>query len=519
MGPVYYYINQAGRRVRSTRFDFQCLRSSVDAITMLRISQNLSLQQKMAPQLIQSLQLLQMSTMELEMEIKQQLEMNPLLEESLEQEEGEQDGEPETEEGLNEEEEIPDGVEEVSWDALLEEQFDQGSYNAERTEYDPNWEVDREPQENRITTIPPLLQQLYDQLALTDLNDRDRAIGEFIIGNLDDKGYLSCSVEEVAEPLGAGVGEVERVLGVIQGFEPPGIGARDLQECLTIQLQQVDSPHRDTALQIVQQHMDNLAKRRYIRITRALGISQDELREALGLIQRLQPYPGSLSSSDYNGLLTLDTEVAYVTPDLLVEKVGDEWIVSLTDGSLPALHINAEYSQLLRDSRRNGRDDVRTYVSKKLNDARWLMNAIHQRRTTMLKVANYIVRAQIDFFEHGPAYLRPMVLQDVADAVDMHVSTISRVSNGKYMQTPHGVFELKYFFDGRVSTNDGEDVSARSVKERIFQMVAEEDKSKPLSDQDIAAELGKEGVKIARRTVAKYRDQLGISSQRYRKEL
>ena len=209
-----------------------------------------------------------------------------------------------------------------------------------------------------------------------------------------------------------------------------------------------------------------------------------------------------------------------MTPDLIVEKEGEEWVVALADGTLPALRINPEYADLLKVPKpKKGPDEVKTYVSKKLNDARWLINAIQQRRTTMLKVANYLVRAQMDFFEHGSSHLRPMVLQDVADAVEMHVSTISRVSNGKYMQTPHGVFELKYFLDSRVSTDDGEDVSARSVKDKIARMVADEDKAKPLSDQEIADRLGEDGLKIARRTIAKYRDQLKIPSQRYRKDL
>lgn len=485
---------------------------------MLRISQNLSLQQKMAPQLIQSLQLLQMSTLELELEIKQQLELNPLLEESLELEE-EREEEKLVEEGLKEEQELPKEAEEVNWDALLDEQFDQGAYNSERSEYDPNWEVDREPQENRITTIPPLVQLLQDQLALSGLEGRDREIAEFIIGNLDEKGYLACSIEEVATALEVPPEDAARVLTIVQGFDPPGVAARDLQECLAIQLQQCDEPGTELALQVVRQHMEDLTKRRYTRITRALGVSQEELKEALELIQGLQPHPGSSSTSDYNGLLTLNMDVTYITPDLIVEKVGEEWVVSLTDGTLPSLRISAAYTKLLKDSRRNGRDEVQTYVSRKLNDARWLINAIHQRRATMLKVANFLVRAQMGFFEHGPAHLKPMVLQDVADAVGMHVSTISRVSNGKYMQTPHGVHELKYFFDSKVSRDDGEDVSARSVKERIQRMVADEDKSNPLSDQEIGDRLGSEGLQIARRTVAKYRDQLRIPAQRYRKEL
>jgi RNA polymerase sigma-54 factor len=484
---------------------------------MLRILQHQTLQQKMAPQLIQSLRLLQMSTLELEMRIKQEMELNPLLEESPSVEEDSQEPEAGLDEGLKEEEELPREAEEVDWDTLLGDQFDQGEYNSERTEYDPNWEVDREPRENRITAIPPLTAQLHEQLALSSISPIEREIGAYIIGSIDERGYLGCSTEDLAEMLRLAASEVEKVLKVVQGFEPPGVGARDLRECLMIQLQQRKGELRDLALRVVGDHMEDLTRRRFGRITRALGISDDELKAVLDLIESLQPYPGSPSSSDYSGLLTLDTEVSYITPDLVVEKAGDEWVVSLTDGTLPSLRINGTYSRMLKDTRRNGKDEVQDYLAKKINDARWLINAIQQRRTTMLKVANYLVRMQLPFFEKGPAYLKPMVLQDVADKVEMHVSTISRVSNGKYMQTPYGVFELKYFFDGRVSTESGEDVSTRNVKEHITRMIAREDKTRPLSDQKIADELGRKGLQIARRTVAKYRDQLGINSQRYRK--
>lgn len=484
---------------------------------MLRILQHQTLQQKMAPQLIQSLRLLQMSTLELEMRIKQEMELNPLLEESPSVEEDSQEPEAGLDEGLREEEELPREAEEVDWDTLLGDQFDQGEYNSERTEYDPNWEVDREPRENRITAIPPLTARLHEQLALSSLSPIEREIGAYIIGSIDERGYLGCSTEELAETLHLAAAEVEKVLKVVQGFEPTGVGARDLRECLIIQLQQQKGERRDLALRVVGDHMEDLTRRRLGRITRALAISDEELKAVLDLIESLQPYPGSPSSSDYSGLLTLDTEVSYITPDLVVEKVGDEWVVSLTDGTLPSLRISGTYSRMLRDSRRNGKDEVQDYLAKKINDARWLINAIQQRRTTMLKVANYLVRMQLPFFEKGPAYLKPMVLQDVADKVEMHVSTISRVSNGKYMQTPYGVFELKYFFDGRVSTESGEDVSTRNVKEHISRLIAGEDKANPLSDQKIADELGRKGLQIARRTVAKYRDQLGINSQRYRK--
>ncbi len=506
---------------------------------MLRLSQNMGLQQRMAPQLIQSLQLLQMSTLELELEIKQQMEVNPLLEESMEMEELDEDPpepEPEVDEvetpeqevALEEkelkEEEVPEPTDEVDWDALLDDQLDQNSYNNENTEYDPNWEQDREPQENRITTMPPLAELLNEQLLISQLKGDDVDIADFIIGNIDDRGYLTCSAEEISESIEVPVVDVERVLAVIQSFEPPGVGARDLSECLLIQLRLKEGTENyydlELAIQIVGSHMEDLTKRRYSRITRALGIQNDDLRGAMEIIEELHPNPGALVSDAFSAsnLLTLDTSVNYITPDLIVEKTGEDWVVSLTDGALPSLRINASYAGLLKDGR-GRKDEVRSYVSKKLNDARWLINAINQRRTTMLKVADYLVRAQMGWFEKGPAHLKPMVLQDVADAVSMHVSTISRVSNGKYMQTPHGVRELKYFFDSKVSRDDGEDVSARSVKEKIANMIEGEDKNKPMSDQEIADELAKDGLRIARRTVAKYRDQLGINSQRYRKQV
>ena len=507
---------------------------------MLRLSQNLSLQQRMAPQLIQSLQLLQMSTLELELEIKQQMEINPLLEESMEMEELEEDADPEPDPDVDEvetpeqeatleekelkEEEVPEPTDEVDWDALLDDQLDQNSYNNETTEYDPNWEQDREPQENRITTMPPLIELLKEQLMVSHLRGDDVDIADFIIGNIDDRGYLTCPIEEISEAIEVSVQEIERVLKVIQTFDPPGVGARDLSECLLIQLRQKEGQENyydlELAIQIVRSHMEDLTKRRYSRITRALGIQTDNLRGVMEIIEELHPNPGALVGDAFSSsnLLTLDTSVNYIKPDLIVEKAEEDWIVSLTDGSLPSLRINASYAELAKGGR-GRKDEVHSYVSQKLNDARWLINAINQRRTTMLKVGNYLVRAQLQWFERGPAFLKPMVLQDVADAVGMHVSTISRVSNGKYMQTPHGVRELKYFFDSKVSRDDGEDVSARSVKENISNMIDGEDKDKPLSDQEIADVLAKDGLRIARRTVAKYRVQLGINSQRFRKRV
>ena len=485
-------------------------------------STRLRLQQKMAPQLIQSLRLLQMSNFDLALEVKQQLELNPLLEEAVELREEEEEELREREaEGIKEEEELPADMEEVDWDALLGDQFDASAYNSERTEYDPNWETDREPQENRITAMPPLLEHLYHQLGeVGDLGPEERAIAEYIIGNIDERGYVGCSLAEIAEGLAIEVAAVEKVLCIIQSFDPPGVGARDLRECLMIQLSQRNGLLSKLALQVVRDHLEDLTRRNLRHIARALKISDEKLKEVLQVIEHLQPHPALSASSAYSKLLTLDTEAAYITPDLVIEQIGEDWVASLADGSMPPLKINLEYQQqLLSSARGNGKEAVEDYVSKNVNDARWLISAIDQRRTTMLKVANYLLRAQLPFFEEGPTRLRPLILQDVADAVGMHVSTISRVSNGKYVQTPHGIFELKYFFDNKLSTDEGEDVSVRSVKEKISQLVTDENKARPLSDQQIVEELSKGGLKIARRTVAKYRDQLKIPSRRYRKEL
>lgn len=480
---------------------------------------SLRLQQKLAPQLIQSLRVLQMSTFDLVQEVKQQVELNPLLEEDFDIREEWDEERREQEEGIEAEEELPEDPEEVHWDAVLNDQFDAGAYNTERTEYDPNWEANREPQANRITAMPPLLEPLYEQVLFSDLGPEERVIAEYILGNIDERGYVGCSAAEIAAGLGIEAAAVQKVLRVIQTFDPPGVGARDLRECLMIQLGRRADPLSKLAQRVVRDHLEDLARRRLRRITRALGISDEKLKEVAQVIEQLQPQPNLSASSDPNKLLALDTEVSYITPDLIVQKIGAEWVASLADGSVPSVKINAAYRHLLNNSRGDIKDAADDYVAKNLDDARWFINAIDQRRITMLKVANYLLQAQLPFFEEGPTRLRPMVLQDLADAIGMHVSTISRVSNGKYMQTPHGVFELKYFFDNKLNTDEGEAVSVRSVKEKISQLVAAEDKVQPLSDQQLVEELNKGGLKIARRTVAKYRDQLKIPAQRYRRAL
>ena len=490
-------------------------------------TQSQLLQQKLAPQLIQSLRLLQLPTLELAELIQQELEINPLLEIDedftldLEQEEPEAELDDETENEDEDEEPVEelefedsdldtlnsDVFDEQDWDHYLNE----SGYASPREEFESNtedWHNDR-------TIEKTLRDSLLEQVAITDLSPNDRIIAEYLIGNIGEDGFLGCSTGEVADELGVNLDNVECVLGIIQTFDPVGVGARNLQECLLIQLKEKNITNGLVA-NVVLNHLDDWINRRFSQISLALDTSVDDMRVVEEVLASLNPRPNIEPEPALN--------LNHVIPDLEVQKIGDEYVVSLTDHTLPELRISPMYRTLLRQSDKSERDDpklreTKKFVVEKLNSARWFINAIHQRRLTMLKVMRCIVENQVQFFERGPGFLKPMVLQKVADKVQMHISTISRVSNGKYVQTSHGVFELKYFFDGGLSRYDGDDVSARSVKEKIAKLIGNEDVQNPLSDQHISTILEKEGINIARRTVAKYRDQLNISSARLRKAL
>ncbi|MDE2698911.1 MAG: RNA polymerase factor sigma-54 [Gemmatimonadota bacterium] len=489
-------------------------------------TQSQMLQQKLAPQLIQSLHLLQMPTLELAELIRQELEINPLLEIDedatldLEQEEPEFEQDDETEDEDRDEEPVEelefeeadlntidtDIFDEHDWDHYLNE----SGYASPREEFESN-----EDWHNDSTTQKTLRDSLLEQVAVTHLSPSDRIIAEYLICNIDEDGFLGCSTGEVADELGVNQDNVECILGIIQTFDPVGVGARNLQECLLIQLKEKNITNGLVA-KVVRNHLDDWIKRRFGQISQALDTSLDDMRVVEEVLASLNPKPNIESEPALN--------LNHVIPDLEVQKIGDEYVVSLTDRTLPELRVSPVYRTLLRQSDKSGRGDpklreTKKFVVEKLNSARWFINAIHQRRATMLKVMRCIVENQIDFFDRGPGFLKPMVLQEVADLVQMHISTISRVSNGKYVQTSHGVYELKYFFDGGLSRYDDDDISARSVKEKIAMLIHDEDVQNPLSDQHISDMLREEGINIARRTVAKYRDQLNISSARLRKAL
>lgn len=473
----------------------------------MKLVQHLALQQKLAPQLIHSLQLLQLPTLELEQVVKQQLELNPLLEVDEDSDEGteEEPVELEIEETEDPDAELDFEFDEADWTTLMEG-FEFSS--VEPVNLAGRREEIEEDRRGEYRSVETMAEHLLSQLRMAVSSPEDLAIGEMVIGSLDDHGYLAWAVEDIAQALDVAVEDVERVLGVVQTFDPPGIAARNLQECLEIQLREQGLEH-SLAMEIVRHHFEAFKRRQYRLLCQDLGVSEEEFREAEEQISHLNPKPGFGPSDE--GTLS-------VIPDLIVQRVDDDYVVLLNDRSIPHLRISPLYRSLLgRDTRTP--EETKDYIVKRLNDARSLINSLEQRRSTMLRVMHAIVRAQRQFFDKGPGYLKPMILQDVADDIGMHASTVSRVTHGKYVQTPHGIFALKYFFDSRLSSRDGDDVAAKNVMDRMRAFVDQEDRKNPLSDQQIAKILQQEGIEIARRTVAKYRDKMRIPSARYRKAL
>ncbi|MGB7215617.1 MAG: RNA polymerase factor sigma-54 [Gammaproteobacteria bacterium] len=471
---------------------------------------------KINPRLYQAMDLLYMPLLDLQQHIKQELLNNPFLE--LE----EPPVSPEEEAALNDKEkqkEEKEQEEQIDWEEILLDGFEAGG---RRAEYEEKEYYEPVPVETR-----DLADHLRDQLVLLRLSERQMLLGEEIIGNIDDNGYLSCSLEEVLEGLNEWVRkegatwaqdgqplepftleEAEEMLRVIQGFDPPGIGARDLRECLLLQL--ADAGKEDTlAYRIVRDYFEQLINHRWSEISKELSITPKDVQAAADEVAKLDPKPGIKYSSPTDN---------YITPDLIVEKIDGEYLVFLNDTSLPRLKLSRAYREIAKDKNKF-QGENKEFISSKLNSANWMIQAIEQRRQTMLKVMNFIVDRQREFFEKGVQYLKPLTLREVAEVINMHESTVSRVTNEKYVQTPRGVLPLKFFFSSGLSTTSGEDVSARGIKARIQKLVAEEDPKRPLTDQAIVNILKEEGIQIARRTVAKYRDQLGVLSARMRKRV
>lgn len=475
----------------------------------LELKQSLKLSQRiiMTPQLQQAIKFLQLSRLELCQTINHEMEANPLLEEApVDEVEEKAEEEGKKEEPVNKEEPLR----EVRVKETIREDFDWDSYISE---YNTAWASsphedteDRPSFESLIAPKTNLYSHLSWQLQVSELDETQRGIGGYIIGNIDSDGYLQDSIDNIMRETQQSREEVLRVLEIIHEFDPIGVGARDNRECLLIQLR-FQGLGGSIAEKIVTDHMKQLEKRRYSQIARSLGVPLDKVLDAISVIAFLEPKPGRF----YN-----DEDTIYITPDVYVYKMGDEFMIFLNEDGLPKLRISSFYRETLAK-----KDDLsrptREYIREKLKGASWLIKSIHQRQRTIYKVTESIVKFQRDFFESGPAHLKPMVLRDVAEDIQMHESTVSRVMNNKYMYSPFGIFELRYFLNSGIQSVDGADkVGSLSVKERIKEIIRGEDKAKPFSDQEIVRILKRLNIDIARRTVAKYREMLGIlpSSQR-----
>jgi RNA polymerase sigma-54 factor len=372
----------------------------------------------------------------------------------------------------------------------------------------PREDDDRRSLEATLTRRPTLQEHLNWQLQMSDLSPEERAAAEWVLGNLDDDGYLQSSVEDVARQAGVAQDIVERALVGVQRLDPAGVGARNLRECLLLQLRAlgVDDP---LVYALVEDHLDALQKRDFRGIARALGKSLEEVGAAAHVIARLDPRPGRAYGGD---------DPIYITPDIYVHKVGDEFHIVLNEDGLPKLRINSLYRDVLARDKAVAKD-TREYVQDKVRSALWLIKSIHQRQRTIYRVMESIVRHQREFFERGIAHLRPLNLRDVADDIGMHESTVSRVTTSKYAHTPQGIFELKYFFNSSINRIDGEAIASESVKEKIRRIIAAEDGRRPLSDQRIAEMLKNANIDIARRTVTKYRESMNILSSTRRRQV
>jgi len=479
----------------------------------LEIRQQLKLSQQlvMTPQLQQAIKLLQLSRMELVDLVQQELEENPVLEEGVEalDEKEARDEAAELQEVISTGEDIPEvsgeseGLNDIDWQTYLEG-YNLGGSTADCYEEDE----DRPSYENLLTKKSTLSDHLMWQLNLSRLGERERRVAAEIIGNLDEDGYLKASSEEIAEATSSTPAEVEKVLGVVQEFDPPGIACRSLQESLLRQVQQLGMEGSLVEM-ILANHIADLESRRFPAIAKALGVSIDEVLNAAKVISNLDPRPGSAFGQE---------DVHYIIPDIFVYKVGEEYMVVLNDEGLPNLRINSFYRSALSGAG-NVDEKAGAYIQDKLRGAVWLIKSIHQRQRTIYKVTKSIIKFQRDFFDSGIEYLKPLVLRDVAEDIEMHESTISRVTTNKYVQTPQGLFELKFFFNSGISTIEGDSIASESVKSRIKEIVGGENPKKPFSDQKIVEILRERGIDIARRTVTKYREMLGIGSSTERRRL
>ena len=470
----------------------------------LRLSQQLA----MTPQLQQAIRLLQLSTLELQQELQQALESNPLLEQIDTHEEIDtretQDSETLDTADALEQKEMPEELPlDASWDTI----YTAGTPSGTSGDY-----IDDELPVYQGETTQTLQDYLMWQVELTPFSDTDRAIATSIVDAVDDTGYLTVPLEDILESMGdeeIDIDEVEAVLKRIQQFDPVGVAAKDLRDCLLIQLSQFDktTPWLEEARLIISDHLDLLANHDFRTLMRVTRLKEDVLKEAVNLIQSLDPRPGQSIQTG---------EPEYVIPDVLVRKHNGHWTVELNSDSIPRLQINQHYASMCNNARNDGDSQ---FIRSNLQDAKWLIKSLESRNDTLLRVSRCIVEQQQAFFEQGEEYMKPMVLADIAQAVEMHESTISRVTTQKYLHSPRGIFELKYFFSSHVNTEGGGEASSTAIRALVKKLIAAENPAKPLSDSKLTSLLSEQGIMVARRTVAKYRESLSIPPSNQRKQL
>ena len=470
----------------------------------LRLSQQLA----MTPQLQQAIRLLQLSTLELQQELQQALESNPLLEQIATHEEIDtretQDSETLDTADALEQKEMPEELPlDASWDTI----YTAGTPSGTSGDY-----IDDELPVYQGETTQTLQDYLMWQVELTPFSDTDRAIATSIVDAVDDTGYLTVPLEDILESMGdeeIDIDEVEAVLKRIQRFDPVGVAAKDLRDCLLIQLSQFDktTPWLEEARLIISDHLDLLANHDFRTLMRVTRLKEDVLKEAVNLIQSLDPRPGQSIQTG---------EPEYVIPDVLVRKHNGHWTVELNSDSIPRLQINQHYASMCNNARNDGDSQ---FIRSNLQDAKWLIKSLESRNDTLLRVSRCIVEQQQAFFEQGEEYMKPMVLADIAQAVEMHESTISRVTTQKYLHSPRGIFELKYFFSSHVNTEGGGEASSTAIRALVKKLIAAENPAKPLSDSKLTSLLSEQGIMVARRTVAKYRESLSIPPSNQRKQL
>lgn len=470
----------------------------------LRLSQQLA----MTPQLQQAIRLLQLSTLELQQELQQALESNPLLEQIDTHEEIDtretQDSETLDTADALEQKEMPEELPlDSSWDTI----YTAGTPSGTSGDY-----IDDELPVYQGETTQTLQDYLMWQVELTPFSDTDRAIATSIVDAVDDTGYLTVPLEDILESMGdeeIDIDEVEAVLKRIQRFDPVGVAAKDLRDCLLIQLSQFDktTPWLEEARLIISDHLDLLANHDFRTLMRVTRLKEDVLKEAVNLIQSLDPRPGQSIQTG---------EPEYVIPDVLVRKHNGHWTVELNSDSIPRLQINQHYASMCNNARNDGDSQ---FIRSNLQDAKWLIKSLESRNDTLLRVSRCIVEQQQAFFEQGEEYMKPMVLADIAQAVEMHESTISRVTTQKYLHSPRGIFELKYFFSSHVNTEGGGEASSTAIRALVKKLIAAENPAKPLSDSKLTSLLSEQGIMVARRTVAKYRESLSIPPSNQRKQL